>query len=234
MIASGIGVLWYIQVLWIYSMLLLLVRKIDKDRLWSLGRKTGIIAIILMALLAYGGAQVLNTPIICVYRFGYYGVAFFLGYFVFSHDEVIEVLKKRFLVLSAIALVLGIVFCCKYFGDNYADAPLNRNPVFTSFGWFASMAILGGSAKYLDVTGAFMTWMTKKNFGLYVFHYLGISIVAYFIAVPGILHPALTYLLSLISAFVTSYVLYEIISRVPFFRWAVLGISGKKKEKESV
>lgn len=33
---------------------------------------------------------------------------------------------------------------------------------------------------------------------------------------------------SLISAFVTSYILYELISRIPFFRWAVLGI---KKEK---
>lgn len=234
MIASGIGVLWYIQVLWIYSMLLLLVRKIDKDRLWNLGRKTGIIAIVLMALLAFGGAQILNTPIICVYRFGYYGVAFFLGYFVFSHDEVIEVLKKYFFLLLAAAVIIGFVFCYMYFGENYADAPLNRNPVFTSFGWFASMAILGGSARYLDKTDAFMSWMTKKNFGLYVFHYLGISLVAYYLARPGICHPALIYLLSLISAFVTSYVLYEIISRIPFFRWAILGISRKKKEKEIV
>ena len=76
--------------------------------------------------------------------------------------------------------------------------------------------------------------MTKKNFGLYVFHYLGLSIVALLIGSRGILHPALVYLLSLISAFVTSYVLYEIISRIPFFRWAVLGISRKKKEKEIV
>ena len=234
MIASGIGVLWYIQVLWIYSMLLLLVRKIDKDRLWNLGKKTGIIAIVLMALLAFGGAQILNTPIICVYRFGYYGVAFFLGYFVFSHDEVIEVLKKFFFLLLAAAVIIGFVFCYMYFGENYADAPLNRNPVFTSFGWFASMAILGGSAKYLNKTNAFMSRMTKKNFGLYVFHYLGISLVAYYLAMPGILHPALIYLLSLISAFVTSYVLYEVISRIPFFRWAVLGISRKKKEKEIV
>lgn len=234
MALSGIGVLWYIQILWVFSLLLILVRKIDKDRLWNLGRKTGIIAIVLMALLAYGGAQILNTPVICVYRFGYYGVAFFLGYFIFSHDEVIEALKKYFFLLLAASLILGFAFCYKYFGENYADAPINRYPLFTSFGWFASMAFLGGGAKYLNKTNAFMTWMTKKNFGLYVFHYLGLSIVALLIGSRGILHPALVYLLSLISAFVTSYVLYEIISRIPFFRWAVLGISRKKKEKEIV
>lgn len=234
MAMSGIGVLWYIQLLWVFSLCLLLVRKFDKDRLWNLGRKTGIIAIVLMVLLAYGGAQILNTPIICVYRFGYYAVAFFLGYFVFSHDEVIEVLKKYFFLLLAAALILGFAFCYKYFGENYADAPINRYPLFTSFGWFASMAVLGGGAKYLDRTNSFATWMTKRNFGLYVFHYLGISLVAFFIGTRGTVHPALVYLLSFVSAFVTSYVLYEVISRIPFFRWAVLGISRKKKEKDIV
>lgn len=231
MALSGIGVLWYIQILWIFSLLLVLVRKIDKDRLWNLGKKTGIIAIVIMAALSFLGAQVLNTPIICVYRFGYYGVAFFLGYFVFSHDEVMEVLKKYFFLLLAAALILGFVFCYKYFGENYADAPINRYPLFTSFGWFASMAFLGGGAKYLDRTNRFATWMTKKNFGLYVFHYLGLSIVAYFFGTRGTIHPVIVYALSLVSAFVTSYVLFEIISRIPFFRWAILGISGKKKEK---
>ena len=40
MAISGIGVLWYIQVLWIFSMLLLLVRKIERNRIWKKGEKT--------------------------------------------------------------------------------------------------------------------------------------------------------------------------------------------------
>ena len=225
---SGIGVLWYIQVLWVYSILLVPVKKIEKDRLWTLGEKTGIIAILLMTVLVFGCAQILNTPIICVYRFGYYGVAFFLGYFVFSHDEVIEILKKWFPAFLAVAVILGFVFCFKYFGENYADAPINRYPLFTSFGWFASMAFLGGAAKYLDFTNAFATFMSRHSFGLYIFHYLGISMIAVFIGARHILPAALVYLLSFISAFITAYILYELISRIPFFRWAVLGI---KKEK---
>ena len=229
-LASGIGVLWYIQLLWVFSVILIPIRKIDKDRLWNIGAKTGIIALLLMSIPVYGAAQILNTPVICVYRFGYYGLAFLLGYFVFSHDEVIEVLKKWFVPLLVVALVLGVAFCMKYFGQNYADAPVNRYPLFTLYGWFASLAFLSGGARYLDRTNRFMTWMSKHSFGLYVFHYLGISIIAYHIAKPGLAPAWLVYVLSLISGFAVAYLLNAVISRIPFFRWAVLGIKVKKKE----
>ena len=76
--------------------------------------------------------------------------------------------------------------------------------------------------------------MSKHSFGLYVFHYLGISSVALFLAKPKILPAPLCYILSLIAGFVFGYGLYAIISRIPFFRWAVLGISKKKESEKNV
>lgn len=224
MAVSGIGVLWYIQLLWVFSVVLIPVRKIEKDRLWKLAGKTNIIVIILMAIPVFGAAQILNTPIICVYRFGYYGLAFLLGYFVFSHDEVIDALKKNAIWLTIVAVVLAVAFSVVYFGDNYADAPVFKTPLFTLFGWFASIAFLGMGARYLDFSNKFTTVMNKYSWGLYVFHYLGISIVAVCIASKGILPFPVVYLLSLVSAFAVAFILYELISRLPFFRWAVLGI----------
>ena len=232
MAVSGIGVLWYIQLLWVFSVVLIPVRKIEKDRLWKLAGKTNIIVIILMAVLVFGAAQILNTPIICVYRFGYYGIAFLLGYFVFSHDEVIDVLKKNAIWLTIVAVILAITFTIVYFGDNYADAPVFKTPLFTLFGWFASIAFLGMGAKYLNFTNRLTTAMNKYSWGLYVFHYLGISIIAVCIAQEGILPFPVVYLISLISAFVLAFILYELISRLPFFRWAVLGI--KKVRRSDV
>ena len=135
MVLSGIGVLWYIQLLWVFSIVLIAIRKIERDRLWKLGSRTNIIAIILFSILVFGAAQILNTPIICVYRFGYYGMAFWLGYFVFSHDEVIEIIKKWCLPFIIAAVVLGIAFSVRYFGENYADVPVNRYPLYTFFGY---------------------------------------------------------------------------------------------------
>lgn len=227
MMLSGIGVLWYIQVLWILSMLLLLVRKMEKDHLWKLGAKTNIPIILLLTIPVWGAGLILNTPIICVYRFGLYGFLFFLGYFVFSHEEVIEKLKKYFVVFLIPAIVLGVLFCGLHFGEVYADAPVNRTPLYTSFAWFACMAILGGMAKYGDFDNEFTRFMSKKSFGLYVFHYLGISMVAVLLVKPGLLSPLPAYLLSTVAAFLVPLVLYEIISRIPIYRWMVLGIKGK-------
>ncbi len=227
-LASGIGVLWYIQVLWLFSLLLLPLRKIEKDRLWTAGARTSLPALLLMTAAVWGAAQIGNTPVICVYRFGYYALAFLLGYFVFSHDEVIELLKRWFAPLLAAAAILGVAFCATYFGEVYADAPVNRTPLFTSYGWFASLAFLGGAAKYLNRTSPFAAWMSRHSWGLYVFHYLGISAVAVFVGARHMLPAALVYALSLIAAFALAFALYEIISRLPFFRWAVLGI-GKER-----
>ena len=227
-ILSGIGVLWFIQVLWVLSVLLILIRRIEKDRLWELGGRAGVPALILLAIPVWLMAQILNTPIIVVYRFGLYGAVFLIGYFVMSHDEVVERLKKSWLLFLAATLVLGIVFCGRYFGQNYADAPINRSPLFLGYSWSACMAMIGGMAKYGDFSNAFTRWMGKRSFGLYVFHYLGISAVALWIAKPGLLPAPAVYLISLIAGFAVSYVLNAVISRLPFFRWAVLGIKGDK------
>ena len=229
MALSGTGVLWYIQLLWMFSMVLLLVRKIEKDRLWKLGGKANIIAILLMTVVIWGAAQIFNTPVVVVYRLGYYGAAYMLGYFVFSHDEVIETLKKHFVLLFVLAAGVGISFCAAYFGKNYADAPINRSVLFAGFGWLMSMAVLSGASKYADKQNAFTAWMSKNNFGLYVFHYLGISTVALLLGKPGNLPAAMVYTISLIAGFVVAYALNAVISRIPFFRWAVLGIKKERK-----
>ncbi len=227
MLLSGIGVLWYIQLLWLFSMILIFVRKADKDRLWKAGGRAGLPVMIALVVPAFCAAQVLNTPIICVYRFGLYGFSFLLGYFVLSHDEVIEVLKKWFPLFLVAAMVLGTAFCIKYFGGNYADKPTNRTILFVTYAFFSCMAIFGGMAKYCDISTPFTRWMGSRSFGLYVFHYLGISAVAVFFGKRGLVPAPALYALSMLAGYVGGYLLYEIISRIPFYRWAVLGIKNE-------
>ena len=231
MALSGTGVLWYIQVLWLLSLLLVLVRKIEKDHLWNLCEKTNVIVLILLGALVWGAAQILNTPIIVVYRFGLYGCVFFLGYFIFSHDEVIERVKKWFPLFATVACGLCVAFCIVYFGQNYADVPINRSPLFTLFAWFMSLAIIGGFARFFNFENNVTKWFNKRSWGLYVFHYLGLSTVALLIGKSETIPVWAIYILSLAASFALGYALNEIISRIPFFRWAVLGISKKKPVK---
>jgi len=228
---SGIGVLWYIQMLWLFSLVIVLIKKIDKDRFWNICRKTPFWVLILIAVLFWGAGQILNTPVIVSYRFGFYFLAYLLGYFVFSHDEVIEVTKRYFPLFAVIAVGLGTAFCIVYFGQNYADDPVYRSPLFLLYGWFGCVAMVGGFAKFFDYTNKFTKWMGSHSWGLYIFHYLGISMVALYLAKPGLVPAWGCYLLSTIAGFGLSYILYFVISKIPFFRWAVLGISKKKESK---
>ena len=134
MVASGSGVLWYMHLLWIYSLLLVIIRKIEKGKLLEAGAKTPLWLLPLFYFPIWGAAQILNTPIVSVYRFAFYFVFFILGYYVFSNDEVMEKIKKLALPLIALAIVLCVTFTVLYFGQNYADKPINRGFLFSLCG----------------------------------------------------------------------------------------------------
>ena len=230
MVVSGSGVMWYMHLLWIYCVILVLIRKIEKGRLLKAGARTPLWLIALFVFPAWGASQIFNTPIISVYRFAFYFVFFILGYYVFSHDEVIERLKKIALPLMVLAVVLCIVFAVLYFGENYADKPINRGFLYALDAYVGSLSVIAGMARFGDFTNAFSKWMSGHSFGLYVFHYLGISSVALFIARPKLLPPPVCYILSLVAGFVFGYGLYAVISRIPVYRWLVLGIRKRKKD----
>ena len=223
MVLSGTGVLWFIQLLWIYSLILVLIRKIEKDRLLNVGAKTPVWMIILFCLPVWGAGYLFNTPVIVVYRIGFYFVFFILGYFVFSKYAV------PFIILGA---VLCTIFCIIYFvmkgGANYADAPVNRYPVYAATAYFGSLAMLSGMARFGDFSNKFSEWMSKRSFGLYVFHYLGISTIALLSTKIWSLPVPLVYVLSLIAGFIFGFGLYAIISRIPVYRWMVLGIKKRR------
>ena len=138
-----------------------------------------------------------------------------------------EVVKKNFWLFLVLALSLGVGFCFYSFGKNYADEPIYRSVLFTSYSWLGCLAILGGFGRYFDFETGFTRWMSRHSFGLYVFHYLGISAVALFMAKPGLLAPLSVYLLSTLAGFAAGYLLPMIITRLPFISWAVLGIKKK-------
>ena len=93
-VLSGIGPLWFVQLLFLFSAILVLIRRIDRnDRLFRLGEKCPSWLICAFALLIWGAAQVGNMPVITTYRIGIYLTAFLLGYAVFAHESTRRICK---------------------------------------------------------------------------------------------------------------------------------------------
>ena len=110
MVASGSGVLWFVHLLWIYSVVLVLVRKIEKGKILEAGSKTPLWLIVLFFFPIWGAAQILNAPIVAVYRVALYFVFFMLGYYVFSNEEVMDKMKKYAVIILVIGIALSITF----------------------------------------------------------------------------------------------------------------------------
>ncbi len=222
---SGTGPLWYIQMLWVFSMLLLLIRRIEKDKLWNRCAGVGTPAALLLTVVIYGAAQILNTPIIVVYRFGIYGAGFLIGYFVLSHDEVMDRLGRSWILLSVLAAASGILFVVMFRGQSYPDHAVLDTLVCNLFAWFGTLGVLAFMKKWGGFENSFADWMKKRSFGLYVFHYLLIAMSAWHLKMYAPhMPPAFIYLLVGVSGFGGAFLLNGIISKIPIIRWCVLGI----------
>lgn len=237
MCVSGIGVLWTIQVMWILSMVLLLIRKLEKGRLsgwmehWldQCNNEMLLLILVLLVIPAWGCAQILNTPVIAVYRFGIYGFAFLLGYYVFSWEKVTDCLARFCIPLIIVAAALGIAYTWHDWGQNYAVAPSVDSPLAISYGYIMCLAIPGGMKRWCNRKSEAGDRLASKSFGLYIFHYLPLSACAYFLYKYTELPGVVLYLLTAIAAFGGALLLYEIFSRIPVLRFFVLGIKKEKK-----
>lgn len=232
-VISGIGPLWFIQTLFLFSLLLVLILVIDKkDKLWNLGAKANIPVILLFVLLIWGSAQILNVPVISVYRFGIYGVAFLLGYFVFSHDEVLEKVEKIKFPMLAAAIILGVVYSIINYRTNYASDDCLRSLLTNAYSYSAVLAILGCSKAFFNKRNKFTDYMTKSSFGIYIVHYVVVLTSCYYLYNFATLPLALDYIFATIIVLVGSPCLYEIIKRIPVIRFLILGIKKKKENSE--
>lgn len=228
MAISGIGPLWYIQLLWVFSLFLLLIRKIEKDRLYGLCEKTNLTVLLCLTLVIWGTAQILNTPLIVVYRFGIYGAGFFLGYFIFSHDAVMDKLEKWWIPLFLAALALGIGFVIVFWGAPYAEHQVLDTLLCNVYAWVTTLAILSVMKKWGNFENPFSKFMGRKAWGLYLFHYLPLSVCAWYLHSYTTLPPLAMYLVVGVATFAGALILYEIIRRIPVLKWCVCGIGGRK------
>lgn len=229
-VSSGIGPLWFIQLLFVFSLLIILIYKIDqKDRLWELGGKANTVVIGLFFVVLWGASQILNMPILTVYRFGIYFTAYLIGYAVFSHEEVMERVEKIGIPMLLVAIVTSIAYTFYYWGQNFSS-PECLQSLFTNFyAWIAILAILGCGKRWLNGTSKFASYMTKASFGLYILHYPILLACSYLLYHYCPLPNGIIYLIALICELILTPICYEVIRRIPVIRYLVLGISGKKK-----
>lgn len=229
-VLSGIGPLWFVQLLFLFSAILVLIRKIDRnDRLFRIGEKCPSWLICAFALLIWGAAQVGNMPVITTYRIGIYLTAFLLGYAVFAHEAVMARVERMRWGTLAVALIGAVAYGVWTNGQNFTDAAYLQSLWANVYLWAAVLAVLGNARHYLHQERAVSRFFTQRSYALYVVHYPVLLLTALLLTERTTLPAALTYLLTLLIGFGATLGLSEIIRRIPGIRYLTLGIRKEKK-----
>ena len=236
MAVSGIGPLWFIQDLWLFCFVLLALRALDKrDRFYQWCGKAGIVVLILLGVLIWLGEKTLipiprpesGDGLWNLYKPLFYLIPFLLGYYVFAHDEVQDRLGKAWIPLVVVAVATGIWLTVTTFGQDNTTPQYLGSPLNCIYGWLMCLAMMGGFRACFDRTNPFADYMTRSSFGFYIVHYLVIAAIGYMMKMYTPLPPYAMYLILTVAVFTLSPLLYEIIRRIPFVRWCVLGIIEK-------
>lgn len=227
---SGIGPLWFIQTLFLFSLLLVLIRKLDSgDRLWAICGKANTATILLFVFPIWGAAQIGNLPLLTMYRFGIYGLTFLLGYFVFSHDKIQDTIEKIHIPMLILAIILGAFYTFYYFGTDYT-APHCLQSLFTNiYLWAATLAVLGCGKAWFNGSTRFFKYIGKSSYGLYILHYPVVLTACWFLQSYYNLPMGLEYIIALFLEFLIVPCLYELLRRIPVVRYLMLGIKSNRK-----
>ena len=228
---SGIGPLWFVQTLFLFSCIIAAIKKFGKsDSLRKMCSTAKTPVILLLFIPIWGASQILNMPLLTVYRFGIYFTAFLIGYFIFSNSKVQDRIENICIPMTVLGTACAAAYTVYYYGKDYT-APECLHSLFTNFYlWISVIAIIGLSKKYFNRETKFTRYMTSAGYGIYILHYsvLTVScyILHYYCSFPAIIN----YIIALVSEFIITFALYEILKRVPVIRFLVLGLTAKKQQ----
>ena len=96
MAISGTGVLWFVQLLWLFSMILALIRHFERGKLYEFCKNANILVVLLLVIPVYASSFILNTPSIIGFNI-YLSIIFRLlcPILKLNVGDMVEVLKVR-------------------------------------------------------------------------------------------------------------------------------------------
>lgn len=236
---SGIGPLWFIQLLWFYNLILLTIRAFDKKGglndfiSQACNSSFGVLmATIFLILFCYAGSMITNydAPLMGLYRIPFYIVPFLFGYFIFSNDEVLNQLRSFAPFAAVLFVVMAVLYCLRWYPQCYTDGAVQQDWTSALFASLGSICLVSVAVRYLDRPINFLSsFLVPRSYGIYLLHYLPLVVFAYHLREMGTLQPALIYAILLVCVPVVSIVLYEILKRIPVVRLLVLGYKKPSK-----
>jgi hypothetical protein len=237
--------MWFLWLLFIYSLILLPLFLPNKGTGRSLGSRlatlfekpwTLVVPVLLLAL-----SEVLLGALGDIMSWGggwnhlSYLIFFISGYLIFSNMRIQENIKKYAVIALIAALVLQAVhyilqFAVKPDVPDSQAAYMGIQVYDTLRSWLFIMAILGFGSRYLNFNNRFLGYANEAVLPFYILHQTVILIIGFFVLQWGI-GIAPQYFIIATTSFVAITAIYELlVRRINILRF-LFGMRLKKKQK---
>ena len=252
----GGGGLWFIQLLWLFSLITivdtLLLHTSQAPSLcregWGGSRGSWIAAfgLLLFGALLYlsdqtvmDGDNSMQDPAMLynVYRPLYYLTAYLFGYFFFVREEVQGLLVRLRWIIIPAALACGIWLTITTFKQDAYSPAYIRSMGNNLYAWLAILAMFAAFRTWFnhDVSqlskpsiAKICTFCRDASYGLYILQFFVYMSIGYLLRAYTALPPWAMYILLFLAMFTFTPALYLLISRIPVLRYCVLGMKNCK------
>lgn len=209
------GHLWFILYLLIISFLsLLIIKFISNIKAVKRLKKMNTISIIFLFVPLWLMSYIASFG---VYSLGKYLTLYLIGYYIFSDEKNIDIIiKNKKIILSLFCLSQIILVVLYYKFSYYGD-------LFVNFvGWMGVLSCLIIGKEYLNKENKLTNYLKKASYPIYILHLPILVIIGYYTLLL-IDNTILQIFLIIIGSFITTIIVYEIISRIPIVR-RIIGI----------
>ena len=210
----GVGQFWFLYFLFVISLVSIgiftLVKKVIK-------KQTGV------EKMPFWGLALMVIPFPFLYdllsvggkSFAEYLYVFLIGYYVISHDQVIEKAEKYRCVSLAIGLVASVadVYMFLWSGRDFGTV----NVIAKAFAeWFMILGLIGFGKNKLDFANKTMAYMSKRSFPYFSIHFLWVVLFQYWLSGTFGGNIVLLYTVPVVCAYIVTLACAEICLRIPF------------------
>ena len=245
----GGGGRWFIQLLWVCSLITIPLHWCTKKMVTSSTsvRQTWqtIVWLLVFGLALYLSNQMvmdnhgnMQDPSVMfnVYRPMYYLTAYLFGYYFFVREDVQSVLMRLAEMLIIAALLSAIWLVVSTFGKDAYSSEYIKSIANNVCAWLSVLAMIAAFRKWGNSNVSNLqnpplqrlaTFLRDASYGLYILQFFVYMSVGYILRAYTALPPWSMYVLLMVAMFSLTPALYYLFSRIPVFRYCVLGIKNK-------
>lgn len=138
-----------------------------------------------------------------------------LGYFVFADEKIVSKAEKNYWLLFGIGLVATILNVHLFIWVDKEFILLNTITKYVSE-WIMIIALIGLAKKYLNFSGKVSSYMNKRTFLFYIYHFIWVVLFQYILYEVIGNHTFVLFIGTVLLSYWVTFVCCEISIRIPF------------------